>query len=173
MKKFLAIILVGLMVLSLGACGGKGDGGSDGPSITLTQVLDEDDTVSATATVGYGELKHDGSSLTEEDEALLIHEEKGYELELYLYFDDDYEGFKEDAKNEGNGYKDVKYSGYEGYMYEYGPEEYEVCLLLNQVDEENGVYLFVYVQKETYEGEMEELFNEKGVQDVLNSIKIN
>jgi len=60
-------------------------------------------------------------------------------------------------------------------MYQYDEFEYEICLKL--ADEEDGeVFLFAYVAPEsqlidTEKTDMEEIFNQKEVQDILNSIK--
>ena len=142
MKKILSVLLVGIMILSLTACGGNG--GNSGSSVTLTQICDEDETLSATVTVGYGdEMVLDKSKLDEDSEAQLINEEKNLDVELYLYFDDNYDGYKSDASEE-DGYKEVKYSGYEGYMYPCDDYEYEVCLKV--ADEgDYQVFLFAYV----------------------------
>ena len=122
MKKLLSIILAGLMVLSLAACGGGGK------AVTMTQVCDGDETMSATVTVGY----KDGTtpSEAEADEAELINEEKNFSVEFYMVFDDSYESYKWAASESGEGYKEVKYSGYEGYMQLHDEFEYEVCLKL-------------------------------------------
>ena len=70
MKKFLAIVLAGLMTLSITSCGGGGN------AVTLTRVCDNDETISATATVGYGgSTTVDESLLTGEDEAELLNED--------------------------------------------------------------------------------------------------
>ena len=166
MKKFLSIILAGLMLISLTACGGGG------PTVTMTQVCDDDETLTATVTVGY----KDGTvpSETEEDEAELINEEKDFSLEFYLYFDNGLDYFVDDAKTEET-YKEVKYSGFDGYMYQCDDYEYEICLYLDEKDDYDA-YLFAYVAPgsdliDTETTDMEEIFNQKEVQDILNSIK--
>ena len=173
MKKILSVLLVGVMILSLTACGGNG--GNSGSSVTLTQICDEDETLSAAVTVGYGdEMVLDKSKLDEDSEAQLINEEKNLDVELYLYFDDNYDGYKSDASEE-DGYKEVKYSGYEGYMYPCDDYEYEVCLKV--ADEgDYQVFLFAYVAPyseliDTETTNIEEIFNSKEVQNILNSIK--
>lgn len=167
MKKLLSIILAGLMVLSLAACGGGGK------AVTMTQVCDGDETMSATVTVGY----KDGTtpSEAEADEAELINEEKNFSVEFYMVFDDSYESYKWAASESGEGYKEVKYSGYEGYMQLHDEFEYEVCLKL--ADEgDYQVYLFAYVAPgsdliDTETTDIEAIFNQQEVQDTLNSVK--
>lgn len=168
MKKLLSVILISVFVLSLCSCGG-------GSSVTLTQLCDDDETVKATVSVGYGNgTVIDESTNTNEDESLLVNEAKDFSVELYLYFDDTYESFKEDASSE-EGYKEIKYSGFDGYMYLYDDYEYEICLkLADEMD--NQVFLFAYVAPageliDTETTDMEKIFGQKEVQDILNSIK--
>ena len=159
------------MILSLTACGGGGNANT----LTLTQICDEDETISASVTVGYGDgMVLDKSKLDEDSEAQLVNEEKNIDIELYLYFDDNYDGYKDDASEE-EGYKEVKYSGYEGYMYPCDDYEYEICLKL--ADEgDYQAFLFAYVAPyselvDTETTNIEEIFNQKEVQEILNSIK--
>ena len=166
MKKFLTVLLAGIMLLSLVAC----DGG--GKAVTITQVCDDDDTMSATVTVGY----KDGTTPSETDtyEAELINEEKDFSVEFYLYFDNGLDYFVDDAKTQET-YKEVKYSGFDGYMYQYDDYEYEICLYLEEKDDYD-VYLFAYVAPgseliDTETTDMEKIFNQKEVQDILNSVK--
>lgn len=166
MKKFLTVLLAGIILLSLVAC----DGG--GKTVTITQVCDDDDTMSATVTVGY----KDGTtpSETDADEAELINEEKDFSVEFYLYFDNGLDYFVDDAKEEKT-YKEVKYSGFDGYMYQCDDYEYEICLYLDEKDDYD-VYLFAYVAPgseliDTETTDMEALFNQEDVQNILNSVK--
>lgn len=70
MKKLLSVILALTLVLSLAACGGGG------PTVTMTQVCDGDETMNATVTVGY----KDGTtpSEAEADEARAYKRRKGF-----------------------------------------------------------------------------------------------
>ena len=166
MKKLLSVILAITLVLSLVACGGGG------PSVTMVQVCDDDETMSATVTVGY----KDGTTVSETgaDEAELINEEKDFSVEFYLYFDNGLDYFVDDAKTQET-YKEVKYSGFDGYMYQCDDYEYEICLYLDEKDDYD-VYLFAYVAPgseliDTETTDMEKIFNQKEVQDILNSVK--
>ena len=166
MKKLLSVILAITLVLSLAACGGGG------PTVTMTQVCDGDETMNATVTVGY----KDGTtpSEAEADEAELVNEEKDFSVEFYLYFDNGLDYFVDDAKTEET-YKEVKYSGFNGYMYQYDDYEYEICLYLDEKDDYD-VYLFAYVAPgseliDTETTDMEALFNQEDVQNILNSVK--
>lgn len=104
MKKLLSVILALTLVLSLAACGGGG------PTVTMTQVCDGDETMNATVTVGY----KDGTTPSETgaDEAELVNEEKNFSVEFYMVFDDSYESYKWAASESGEGYKGVKSYGY-------------------------------------------------------------
>lgn len=166
MKKLLSVILALTLVLSLAACSGGG------PTVTMTQVCDGDETMNATVTVGY----KDGTtpSEAEADEAELINEEKDFSVEFYLYFDNGLDYFVDDAKTQET-YKEVKYSGFDGYMYQCDDYEYEICLYLEEKDDYD-VYLFAYVAPgseliDTETTDMEKIFNQKEVQDILNSVK--
>ena len=166
MKKFLSFILAITLVLSLAACS------SGGKTVTMTQVCDDDETMNATVTVGY----KDGTtpSEAEADEAELINEEKDFSVEFYLYFDNGLEYFVDDAKKEET-YKEVKYSGFNGYMYQCDDYEYEICLYLEKKDDYD-VYLFAYVAPgsqliDTETTNMEDLFRHEDVQNILNSVK--
>lgn len=166
MKKLLSVILALTSVLSLAACGGGG------PTVTMTQVCDDDETMNATVTVGY----KDGTTPSEAEayEAELINEEKDFSVEFYLYFDNGLDYFIDDAKTQET-YKEVKYSGFDGYMYQCDDYEYEICLYLEEKDDYD-VYLFAYVAPgseliDTETTDMEKIFNQKEVQDILNSVK--
>ena len=166
MKKLLSVILALTLVLSLAACS------SGGKTVTMTQVCDDDETMNATVTVGY----KDGTtpSEAEADEAELINEEKDFSVEFYLYFDNGLEYFVDDAKKEET-YKEVKYSGFNGYMYQCDDYEYEICLYLEKKDDYD-VYLFAYVAPgsqliDTETTNMEDLFRQEDVQNILNSVK--
>ena len=165
MKKLLSVILALTLILSLTACGG-------GKTVTITQICDGDEIMKATVTVGY----KDGTVPfeTDTDEAELVNEEKDFSIEFYLYFDNGLDYFVDDAKLEDT-YKEVKYSGFNGYMYEYDEFEYEICLYLDETDEYD-VYLFAYVAPgsdliDTETTDMEALFNQAEVQNILNSVK--
>ena len=100
--------------------------------------------------------------------------EKDFSEEFYLYFDNGLDYFVDDDKNEET-YKEVKYSGFDGYMYQCDDYEYEICLYLGEKDDYDA-YLFAYVAPgsdliDTETTNMEEIFNQKEVQDILNSIK--
>ena len=166
MKKLLSVLLALTLVLSLAACGGGG------PTVTMTQVCDGDETMNATVTVGY----KDGTtpSEAEADDAELINEEKDFSVEFYLYFDNGLDYFVDDAKTQET-YKEVKYSGFDGYMYQYDDYEYEICLYLEEKDDYD-VYLFAYVAPgseliDTETTDMKKIFNQNEVHDTLNSVK--
>ncbi|MBQ2941766.1 MAG: hypothetical protein IJD97_05980 [Clostridia bacterium] len=166
MKKIIALLLTGIMVLSLTACGGT--------TFTLTQVCDEDETKTATVTIGYGGSTVLDEAMLTDDSAELINEEKDFSMEFYLYYYDGYDYYVEDAKTY-DGFKEVKYSGFEGYMYPYDEFEYEVCLKLDEADN-CQVMLFAYVAPasdliDTETTDIEAIFNQKEVQDILGSIK--
>jgi len=166
MKKLLSVLMAGLMALSLAACGGNG------PEVTMTQVCDGDEAMSATVTVGYKEGTT--PSETEATEAELTNEEKDFSVEFYLYFDNGLDYFVDDAKQQET-YKEVKYSGFNGYMYQCDDYEYEICLYLEEKDDYD-VYLFAYVAPgseliDTETTDIEKIFNQKEVQDILNSVK--
>lgn len=165
MKNLLSVFLASLIIFSLSACGG------DGPTVTMTQVCDDDETMNATVTVGYEEGTT--PSETEEDEAELVNEEKDFSVEFYLYFDNGLDYFVDDAKTQET-YKEVKYSGFDGYMYQCDDYEYEICMYLDKKDDYD-VYLFAYVAPgseliDTETTDMEKIFNLKEVQDILNSV---
>jgi len=170
MKKLLALLLAVVMIFAFAACSSGGGGG--GSTLEITQVCDDDETKSASITVGY----KNGTVVSEEDvgEAELVNEEKDFSIEFYLYYDNGLYYFVDDAKTEDT-YKEVKYSGFDGYMYEYDEYEYEICLYLAEQDD-YYVYLFAYVAPgtdliDTETTDMEAIFNQEDVQNILNSIK--
>jgi len=167
MKRVITGILAGMMVLLTFSCGG------DGPSVTLTQVSDYTGESQATITVGYSE----GTTPTDNDDGEdeeLINEEKDFSVELYLYYDADFDFYMTDAEGK-EGYKKVKYSGFDGYMYKSDDYEYEIGLKIKDMGDED-VYLFAYVAPgseliDTQTTDIEKIFNQKEVQDILNSVK--
>ena len=152
-RKVLAMMMSLTLAMAVTACGGS-DTETDAADTAVEETVDD---------------------TAEADEAELINEEKNFSVEFYMVFDDSYESYKWAASESGEGYKEVKYSGYEGYMQLHDEFEYEVCLKL--ADEgDYQVYLFAYVAPgsdliDTETTDIEAIFNQQEVQDILNSVK--
>ena len=90
MKKLLSVLLAGIMSMSVASCGG-------GNAVTLTQLCDDNETMSATVTVGY----KSGEGYSNEDSAEIVNEEKDFSIEFYLYYDNDLYYYVDDANTGG------------------------------------------------------------------------
>ncbi len=137
MKKLLAVILVGVMVLSLAACG------SSGTKVELR--YDGEKT--------YGvEFSYPNNAdieiYTEEDYAELNDNVEEYTFEISLYEDDDYEYSQNWAKEElPDSYEEVEMLGYKGYSYSTA-SEYTLILPLEEIEE--GTFRYVELEMQIY-----------------------
>ena len=162
MKKLSAVILAGLMVLSLSACGDKG-----------TKV----DLSYSSGEKSYGvEFYYPNNSdielYTEEDYAELNDNTEEYTFEIGLYEDDDYEYSQNWAKeNVSDSYQETEVAGFKGYSYS-TVSEYTLVLPIEEVEEGTFRYVELELQIDGNAEETKKFFNEnKDIQSIMKSFK--
>ena len=127
------------------------------------------------ATIGYPKDK--GIKVEDTDYSKVFsNEEKNYQLDFTLTEDSTYEDNKEYYKDEEEGYEEVKFGEYTGYIVK---DEYDVegeILLEDLSDQNTYIYLSFelsaiesYVDDETVD--VNSLYELEEVQTILNSIK--
>ena len=171
MKKILitvlmiAILVAGLFTLT--GCTGKLE--------EITLKLEEGDE-NISATLGYSAKA--GITVEEgydESGKILSSEEGKWELKVDLCADTTYSDNKEYCKDE-DGYKEIEFNGYKGYMYNYSDEEIDLELLLEAGDDDTvEKYISIELRTTDYENEvnMQTIFELEEIQTILKSIKYN
>lgn len=162
MKNLLKIIMAGVLMISLAACG------NSGTKVDLSYSSGE-------KTYGAEFYYPDNSDIelyTEEDYAELNDNTEEYTFEIGLYESDDYEYSQNWAKEQlPDSYKETEVAGYKGYSYS-TVSEYTLILPLEEVEE--GVFRYVEfeLQIDGNAEETEKFFNEnKDIQSVMKSFK--
>lgn len=138
MKKFLSIILAGLMVLSLASCGSKGE------KITLYAETWEGDDVRLAVDFYYPE----GAEITLEGEEEypnwidMHYESKNITIGPAIFEDTTFDANKEYDKENEDTYEEFKLNGYDCYGYEsFGG--YWIYVHLEEVSETTDRYLVI------------------------------
>lgn len=99
--------------------------------------------------------------------------EKNYivDLTLYIDFKDAYESGKTSAKDEVDGYSEVKIGKYDAFVGNGGPGEFFGNILLDTSDDIYKTILFtVTTDGDPEEVDIQEVYNSEGVQNIINSI---
>lgn len=161
MRKLLAVILAGLMLLSLAACGDSG-----------TKVDLRYDGEKTYGVEFYYPNNSDIEIYTEEDYAELNDNTEEYTFEISLYEDDDYEYSQNWAKeNVSDSYQETEVAGFKGYSYSTA-SEYTLILPLEEVEEGTFRYVELELQIDGNAEETKNFFNEnKDIQSIMNSFK--
>lgn len=162
MKKLLAVILAGLMMLSLAACG------DNGTKVNLSYSAGE-------KTYGvefYYPNNSDIELYTEEDYAELNDNVEEYTFEIGLYEDDDYEYSQNWAKEQlPDSYKEEEVAGFKGYSYSTA-SEYTLVLPLEEVEEGTFRYVELELQIDGNAEETKKFFSEnKDIHSIMKSFK--
>lgn len=171
MKKVLFNILMIIVLMAsmfvLTGCQGKLK------EVTLTT---EDNDKKISATLGYSEKAgitvRDGY---DESGKIFENENEKWELEVYVTADTTYDDNKEYAEEE-DGYKEIEFNGYKGYIYNYSEEEIEGAILLDEGKDDNvAKYLTIELSTTDYANEvdMSTVYESDDVQTILKSIKYN
>ena len=164
MKKLLSVILAGLMVLSMTACGG-------GTKVSLSYNSGYENSKTFGVEFTYPD-NADIELYTEEDYAEINDNVEEYTFEIAIYEDDDYEYSENWAKESvADTYKEVEVLGYKGYSYSI-VSEYTVILPFEEVEEGVFRYVELELQIDGDAEETEKFFNEnKDIQSILKSMK--
>lgn len=171
MKKVLINVLMIIVLLagmlSLTGCEGKLK------EVTLTT---EDDDAKISATLEYSEK----SEITLEDGfddsgKTFVSEKDKWELEVYVVADTTYDDNKEYSKEE-DGYKEIEFNGYKGYIYNYSESEIEGAILFDEGEDDNvSKYLSLELRTTDYDNDVDisSVYQLDDVQTILKSIKYN
>lgn len=107
------------------------------------------------------------------DMASIDNAEKNYTVDLTFYIDykDAYESGKASAKDEVDGYSEVKIGKYDAFVGNSGPGEFFGNILLDTSDDIYKTILFtVTTDGDPEEVDIQSVYNSEGVQSILNSI---
>ncbi len=171
MKKLLSVILVGLMLLSLTACGG-----SKGEKITLYEETWEGEDVRLAVDFYYPE---DAGIILEGDEEYpnwidMKYESKNITIGPALFEDTTFDANKEYDKENEETYAEFKINGYDCYGYEaFGG--YYIVVHLEEVSETTDRYLVIdtetidYSKDDTPEGKAQ--YEDADIKKIVESFE--
>lgn len=170
MKKLFAILLAGIMILSLAACNGANGAGVD-LKYDFTHVNDK--IYQAHINLS-GDDKVTEFDENEPDFVRIENEAKNYVADLTLHIEskDAYAQSQESAKTENEIYKETAFGKYTGYYSDddgiYG------CILLDDSDETFNVFVLFYVypfDEIAANGDYLSIYESPQVQNILNNIE--
>lgn len=191
MKKLLAILIAGMMLLSLAACNGANNNNVSDDTADRTNERNTDVSTGAGVDLKYdfthvNDKKYQAhinlsadDKVTEFDEnepdfVRIENEAKNYVADLTLFIEskDAYAQSQESAKTENEIYKETAFGKYTGYYSDddgiYG------CILLDDSDETFNVFVLfsVYPFDETAaNGDYLSIYESPQVQNILNNIE--
>ena len=164
MKKLLAFILAGVMVLSLAACGSNG---AKGVKVTLTN---EEDTIAAE--IAYPEnagIEQSGNELSLD----LEDQEEGYYMNIEIYEHDLYEYYKSGAE-EDETFAETKIGGKYAFTTDDG-DSMQIYVLLEDQPVEDDVYRYASILIDgplNTDTDIKDFVKDnKDIQSILNSFK--
>ena len=170
MKKLFAILLAGIMILSLAACNGANGAGVD-LKYDFTHVNDKKYQAHINLSADDKVTEFDEN---EPDFVRIENEAKNYVADLTLFIEskDAYAQSQESAKTENEIYKETAFGKYTGYYSDddgiYG------CILLDDSDETFNVFVLfsVYPFDETAaNGDYLSIYESPQVLNILNNIE--
>jgi len=178
MKKFFAILLAALMLLSLAACdsGTEDPGASTEPKAKLKtfEMTCEPDGVEepAKVTVGYPE-----SFTMEQKDWCVVLTDESKDVQIEVYFTNDYDCYtvNEDyAKEEHFFYESGKYGSFNGYatLVDEASASMDVNVYLACVAEMDDVYVTFYIRSasQALDSDLQALYKLPEVRQVLDSL---
>ena len=177
MKKLFALLLAAMMLLSLVACGEKGE--TDKPTapkanLKTFEMTCEPDGVEepAKATVGYPE----NFTMEQQDWCVVLTDE-GKDAEIEVYMSNDYNGYdsnQEYAKEEYFFYEESTFGSYKGYacMTDEESATVDVYVYLDLVAEIDDVYMTFYISSASMDldADPQALYKLPEVRQVLDSV---
>ena len=173
MKKVLAVVLAGLMVLSMVACGGP-----SGEKLNMTIEKKGSQTGEMYSSDVYYEPSE--SITVESDYAnkqKIENTENNTLIEFDLYSDTTYTNNKNAAKEKEDDYKEIKIGDYDGYAYSYSKNTYYVFVRFDGVDEPTmqNCYMRIKVKPADYnmDTDASALYESEYVQDIVKTLTYN
>lgn len=172
MKKLLAFILAGIMVVSFVACGEKAPTG-------VKMQLETRPTYGVDHVIKSEFYYPENSGITEEynstDFITLADESEEYLVKFEIAEDDSFETAKNWAKDTygEDAVKDIKFGEFDAYLY-YGMSSYNIVALLEkEASEEGNRYVVIEIETPYYDAaEIEKFVNEnEDIRHMLDSFK--
>ena len=180
MKKLFALLLAAAMLLTLTACGSKGEtdqpAQNNAPKVELStfEMTCEPDGVEAPAKVTVGFPKN---FTKEETDWCVTLTDEAKDVEIEVIFTNDYNCYEENeayAKEEYFSYESATYGSYKGYVTRMDEESaaVDVYIYLDLVEELDDVYMVFYISSASMDLDADPmaLYKLPEVQQVLASV---
>lgn len=182
MKKVLAFILAGVMVMSLTACGGggeKADGGSAPKGEKLNMVAEAKgmgEGAVYSADIYYEPAETVEVSSPNENSHEFKDKTRNFTLKFRLLSDSTFgNNKKKDAEKEG--YTEFKVGAYDAYAYHYSNTRYLVYIFLDGSTESAAQARYMWVELAPFdkgsETTGEQVFEMEYVKNIINSVTYN
>lgn len=174
MKKLLSVILAGLMVLSLTACGESAPKGEKLNMVVEAKGMEEGTVYSAD--IYYEPVETVKVSSSYENRQEFLDEAQNIDIEFRLCSDSTYGNNKKKDESE-EGYREFKVGEFDAYAYHYSDNCQKVYVFLDGSAESSEQARYMVITVAPYEkfgdltGEM--VFEMEYVQNIINSITYN
>ena len=174
MKKLLSVILAGLMVLSLAACGGGGPKGEKLNMVTEAKGMEEGTVYSADIYYEPTETVEVSSSYENRQE--IKDKEQNIELKFRLANDSTF-GNNKKTHSSKNGYTEFKVGDFDAYAYHFSDTMYKIYVLLDGSAESAKQAQYMDITVAPYDKGSdttgEQVYEMEYVKNVINSITYN
>lgn len=175
MKKLLSVILAGIMVLSLAACGG---GAPKGEKLSMTIEKKGSQTGEMYSADVYYEPAEAITVTSDYDNKQEIKNSENNTLVKFdLYSDTTYTNNKNKAKEAEDDYKEIKIGDYDGYAYSYSKNTYRVFVRFEGVDEASMQNCYMRIDVRPADGNMDTdasaLYEGEYVQSIVKTLTYN
>lgn len=171
MKKILSVLLIGIMLFSLTACGSKGE------KISLMQKTYSGDDVKLSADLYYSPKSNVTVEYDEEKphKTLIKNEELNYQMEILIWEDTTFDNNKKSRKERMDTFTEFKVGKFDSYGYE-EMKGYTAFVHFEEVSETTDRYMEVRIRKisiggDTMEGA--EFFENEEIRSIVESVKYN
>ena len=175
MKKLLSVILAGIMVLSLAACGG---GAPKGEKLSMTIEKKGSQTGEMYSADVYYEPAEAITVTSDYDNKQEIKNSENNTLVKFdLYSDTTYTNNKNKAKEAEDDYKEIKIGDYDGYAYSFSKNTYYVFVRFDGVDEPTMQNCYMRIKVKPTDNNMDTdasaLYESKYVQNIVKTLTYN
>ena len=175
MKKLLSVILAGIMVLSLAACGG---GAPKGEKLSMTTEKKGSQTGEMYAVDVYYEPAEAITVESDyENKQLIKNTENNISIEFAIHSDTTYTNNKNAAKEKEDDYKEIKIGDYDGYAYSFSKNTYYVFVRFDGVDEPTMQNCYMRIKVKPTDSDMDTeasaLYEGEYVQSIVKTLTYN
>lgn len=185
MKKLLSVLLIGIMVLMLVACGGEG-GKVENPEVEapkgekLSMTIEKKGSPTGemyAVDVYYEPAEAITVESDYENKQFIANTENNVSIEFDLYSDTTYTNNKNAAKEKEDDYKEIKIGDYDGYGYSFSKNTYYVFVRFDGVDEPTmqNCYMRIKVKPTDYNMDTDAslLYEGEYVQNIVKTLTYN